>query len=385
MVYAANKEDAKMCVQKARQALRDKDFEKMERLAAKAKRLDHDVDISEFTKVKTDTAQSEETGDYSHHDHYEDVSGLRSRPNKKPSRSKSPHPTKTRSKSRVKDWTDEDVKEVDRIRHCKDYYQILKVTKDADSSKLKKSYRLLALKLHPDKCKAPNATEAFKALGNAYGVLSDTDKRRRYDMVGPEDNSHGTPSRGHNNFYDHDPNRGFDGEFSAEEIFNMFFGGGPFGNNTHVRRNQHFTQRRQYHAHEGGEEHGNLGSLMNLVPLLLFLIITAFLQIYFGQPSFSLERRDPYIYERITRNHQVPYYVKRDFVSQYGGSKLYQVESQVESDFINYLRQECYRENNKVQQMYWRASALRDQEMKKRADNIKMPNCEKLNAMYGTS
>lgn len=49
-----------------------------------------------------------------------------------------------------------------RIKKCKDYYEILNVTKDATDSEIKKSYKKLALQLHPDKNKAPGAAEAFK-------------------------------------------------------------------------------------------------------------------------------------------------------------------------------------------------------------------------------
>lgn len=49
-----------------------------------------------------------------------------------------------------------------RIKKCKDYYEILNVTKEATDSEIKKSYKKLALLLHPDKNKAPGSAEAFK-------------------------------------------------------------------------------------------------------------------------------------------------------------------------------------------------------------------------------
>jgi len=51
---------------------------------------------------------------------------------------------------------------LDRIRRCKDFYEILGVAKDCSDDDLKKSYKKLALKFHPDKNHAPGATEAFK-------------------------------------------------------------------------------------------------------------------------------------------------------------------------------------------------------------------------------
>jgi len=51
---------------------------------------------------------------------------------------------------------------ISRIKKCKDYYEILGVEKDAKENDLKKAYRKLALQMHPDKNKAPGATEAFK-------------------------------------------------------------------------------------------------------------------------------------------------------------------------------------------------------------------------------
>ena len=66
----------------------------------------------------------------------------------------------------------------------KDYYAILGVPRSATQSEIKKAYRKKARKLHPDVNKAPSAETDFQELGEAHEVLSDPEKRRRYDQLG---------------------------------------------------------------------------------------------------------------------------------------------------------------------------------------------------------
>lgn len=68
----------------------------------------------------------------------------------------------------------------------KDYYKILNVAKGASDDDLKKAYRKLALKYHPDKNKAKGAEEKFKEIAESYEVLSDKKKREIYDKYGEE-------------------------------------------------------------------------------------------------------------------------------------------------------------------------------------------------------
>jgi len=68
----------------------------------------------------------------------------------------------------------------------KDYYRTLGVDKNADEKTIKSAYRRLARKYHPDVAKTKDAGERFKEIGEAYEVLSDPQKRQRYDTLGPD-------------------------------------------------------------------------------------------------------------------------------------------------------------------------------------------------------
>ena len=105
-----------------------------------------------------------------------------------------------------------------------DYYDILGIPRNADDKEIKKAYRNLARKYHPDVCKEPGAEEKFKQINEAYSVLSDSQKRSQYDHMGHEtftNASKGSYTGGGGGF----GGAGFSTDFSGfGDIFD-FFGG----------------------------------------------------------------------------------------------------------------------------------------------------------------
>src|SRR6184192_3424608 len=111
----------------------------------------------------------------------------------------------------------------------RDYYETLGVPKNASKEDIKNSYRKLALQYHPDRNKAHGAEEKFKEISEAYAVLSDEEKRKRFDTyghVGAEEVFRGSEA----NFDEVFKDMGFGG---FRDIFDQIFGGraggGGFG------------------------------------------------------------------------------------------------------------------------------------------------------------
>src|SRR5471032_793813 len=107
----------------------------------------------------------------------------------------------------------------------RDYYEILGVNRDADAEEIKKAYRRLAVKHHPDKNPGDKAAEEkFKELGEAYEALSDPQKRAAYDQYGHA--AFDPRLRGGRGGGFHDPTDIFREVFGGGSIFEDLFGGG---------------------------------------------------------------------------------------------------------------------------------------------------------------
>ena len=102
----------------------------------------------------------------------------------------------------------------------RDYYDILDIGRDASEEDIRKAFRKKALDYHPDRNKSPGASEQFKEVNEAYQVLTDPERRRRYDRFGHAGVGNGSASGGR---------QGFEGFGGFGDIFDAFFGGAAAG------------------------------------------------------------------------------------------------------------------------------------------------------------
>ncbi|KAJ8607072.1 hypothetical protein CTAYLR_009895 [Chrysophaeum taylorii] len=257
------------------------------------------------------------------------------------------------------------------------HYEVLGVSKSASEDEIKKSYRKLALKFHPDKNKAQNADEAFKAIGTAFAVLSDPQKRRSYDLGYGEEGA-GDPRRPPHGaeFYD---------DVSPEDIFNMFFGIDP---RAHRGAQAHRRQRRP------AAPPNQIQQLLQVIPLLLLVVLSMWTYpSQYQDPPFSLEKKGKYDIERATKTRgvprDIPYYVADGFQAKHARDSyaLARVEQLVKDEFETTLRYSCYSQKEQQRRLFYQARILRTREQREKAMDqarkYRLTSCEQLEEVFG--
>ncbi|XP_026997934.2 dnaJ homolog subfamily B member 12a [Tachysurus fulvidraco] len=360
----SNKDEAERCIEISIAALRENQTDKARRFLEKAQKL---FPTQKAQRLLESIALNGSTHGSNNNCGENKRSGVRHR-----ATSAGEELSEDSATDGAKSYTADQLDAVKQIKKCKNYYEILGVSKDVSDDDLKKAYRKLALKFHPDKNHAPGATEAFKAIGNAYAILSNTEKRKQYDLYGEE--------KVHPSCHGHS-HQGFEADISPEDLFNMFFGGGFPSSNVHVYSNGRMRFGHNHrHEHREQRRDGSLALFVQLMPILILIVVSALSQLMVSSPPYSLSLRPSsgHTNRRQTANLKVPYYVGDHFSEEYTGKQLRSIEQNVEDDYISNLRNNCWKEKQQKEGLLYRARYFGDSDLYQRAQKMGTPSCSKL-------
>ncbi|KAF2491054.1 DUF1977-domain-containing protein [Lophium mytilinum] len=316
-----------------------------------------------------------------------------------------------------------------RIKRCSPtaFYEILgleEVKLTVSEGEIKKAYRKLSLLTHPDKNGYDGADEAFKLVSRAFQVLSDPDKKSKYDKFGgdPDNRFAGASNAGASPFSNFSRSQSggasrqgpmWEEEISPEEMFRQFFGGGfggggggfggPFGRTScpgfvfnlnggpGIRVHQFGggrPRRRPATAQPPGSEPAPTVSsaLSALLPLLVLFIIPLLSSLFSGGPapqgpSVRFEGANPpQTYERTSYRMKVPYWVNPEEVSDYSAKKWKELDKTVEIKFVHQLNILCEREKDTRDRLVQDAQGwfFPDEEKLAKARKYDMKSCRRL-------
>ncbi|OIV98212.1 hypothetical protein TanjilG_18751 [Lupinus angustifolius] len=340
-----NKDDALKCLEIGKEALEAGDSSRALKFVSKARRLDPTLSVDDLlSAIEKDAgdqlpkAASAEPSEPASPSKPSDQPSIRRRVSAPGS-----------SSSSAASYTEEQITVVREIRRKKNYYEILGLEKSCAVEDVRKAYRKLSLKVHPDKNKAPGAEEAFKAVSKAFQCLSNEESKRKYDVSGEDESVYErretrSRTRSFNGYYEAD--------VDAEEIFrNFFFGGGmaPATNFGGFSFGAGMGQRPAEHGSGGF----NARALIQLLPVL-FILLLNFLPS--SDPIYTLSRSYPYEHQ-FTTPKGVNYYVKSaKFAQDYppGSSERTTMEGKVEREYFSILHQNCRLEMQRRQWGYVR-------------------------------
>ncbi|KAJ8768047.1 hypothetical protein K2173_020987 [Erythroxylum novogranatense] len=334
-----NKDEALKCLRIGKESLASGDRPRALKFFTKARRLDPTLPVDDLlSQLEKDSAPTDRTTPDSNGPTTTASNDGANGPSSKVRRrvSATGSAADSASSSSTATYTEEQVTIVRQINKKKDYYEILGLEKTCSVDDVRKAYRKLSLKVHPDKNNAPGAEEAFKAVSKAFQCLSNEESRKKYDLTGSDEPvQERRASRYHHagGF-----NGGYYQEFDADEIFRQFFFGGMPPATTQFRAFNFGGG--MGHRTEGNAPGLNLRTLVQLLPVLLILLLN-FLPS--SEPIFSLSRSYPYEY-RYTTERGVNFYVKSTkFEQDYppDSQQRAALEAKVEREYVSILAQNC--------------------------------------------
>ncbi|CAM8924329.1 hypothetical protein QQ045_022932 [Rhodiola kirilowii] len=260
-----------------------------------------------------------------------------------------------------RNYGEEQVHVIKEIRKNNDYYAVLGLKRSCTIEEIRKAYKKLSLKVHPDKNKAPGSEEAFKKVCKAFKCLSDESSRRQYDQTGLVEDFEYSQQNHVRRRRPQSQHSFYDDEFDPDEIFRAFFRQRDMFRSSNVYRAGRDTQPRQNHQ----DTRPNVMILLQIIPFILIFLL-AYLP--FSEPEYSLQKTHNHQFPITTEKYGIEYFVKSpDFADNYpiGTSSRENIEEHVIKDYKHMLGRYCHIE---LQRRQW-------------SRNLPTPHCDKLRNM----
>ncbi|GAB7348146.1 hypothetical protein MBLNU459_g6162t1 [Dothideomycetes sp. NU459] len=317
-----------------------------------------------------------------------------------------------------------------RVRKCgpTQFYDILgleSVKATCTDAEIKKAYRKLSLLTHPDKNGYDGADEAFKMVSRAFQILSDPDKKSKFDKFGgdPDNRFGGGSAPGPSPFSGFARSPGaaraggggmYEAEMSPEEMFRQFFGGGgmggggfggPFGGGLFdgpgfvfnmggpgVRVHQFGGNRpqRRPHNHADQPPQTAASAFQSLLPLLILFILPLLSSFFSGSgtaaagPSMRFDAAvPPHTHHHVSTRLKLPYWVDPRDVADYTARKWRDLDKTAETKYVGALSVECEHEQNRRNRIINDATGFfwTDQVRLDEARTMDMKSCRRLNEL----
>lgn len=337
-----NRDDAERCLHLAASALSANDTSKAQRLLDKSCRMYPLSDQQAALQAAIDSSMTSKSSSFTA---------------TATTTSSSSHPETDTLKSQSGDHADEKPRQpteamlvaVRSVQRAKDHYQVLGIARDADEAVVKKAYKKLALRLHPDRNCAAGAEAAFKRVSGAYLTLSNVDRRTHYDRFGEDVTEGGEVftglrrrrRQGRRATRVATPFGEFvhvGGDVSAEELFEFLFRAA--GDTAY--RDGAAGERAAEDRRNGGTD----GMVERIRPWLYLLLFVVLLMVLKGEQKpapFSLERTRYHEVKRVSQNG-VTYYTTRE-VNSVEGRRRRDVERMVDRSALERLFVKCEQES----------------------------------------
>ncbi|KAF2223299.1 hypothetical protein BDZ85DRAFT_164966, partial [Elsinoe ampelina] len=317
-------------------------------------------------------------------------------------------------------YTPEQKAAVIRVRKCQAtaFYDILGLESQksaATDAEVKKAYRKLSLLTHPDKNGYEGADEAFKMVSRAFQILSDSDKRSKFDKFGGDPDNRFSSASSSSPFSGFSQAAGasrggamFEEEISPEEMFRQFFGGGGMGGfgggglfdtgpgfvfnlggGPGIRVHQFGGGRPRQRPHNHDAPPPSLfSSLQSLLPLILifgFPILSSIFSSLFGGsgpsgPNFRFDPAPPMTQKRTSQGMKVTYFVNPAETGEYTSRQWGNLDKRVETRYLTQLQYECEAEYDRRQRIVNEAMGFffNDERKLEEARRMEMRSCRRL-------